>query len=131
MQVLQVRYGLEQEELWPLATAFGSGMSRRGFVCGAVSGGIIACGLVTAHQLGTTRESRRELRERSYSRVQELTRRFEEKFGSVECRAMVGCDFLTPEGQATFKERHLMDRVCRPAVQFVTEAMVEILDRKL
>jgi C_GCAxxG_C_C family probable redox protein len=126
LQGLQAYYGLENENLWQLATGLGAGVSRRGFICGAITGGTLACGMVTAMQRGSTREDVRGLREETYSRVQELTRRFEARFGTVECRKMTGCDFLTPEGQAHFKESQGMDRTCRPAVRLVVESVIEI-----
>ncbi len=124
MQVLQAYHGVEDEKLWQLATGLGSGMSRRGFVCGALTGGILAAGMVTSLQRGSTREDRKGLREETYSRVQDLARRFEARFGTVNCSDMTGCDFLTPEGQADFKAKGLMDSVCRPAVRFVVETVI-------
>ncbi len=126
MQGLQAYYGVEDESLWMLATGLGAGMSRRGFACGAVTGAIIGCGMATALGRSSTREDRRGLREETYSRVQALTRRFEARFGSVDCSAMTGCDFQTAEGQADFKARGLMDGVCRPAVRQAVEAVVEL-----
>ena len=124
--MLQAYYGLEEDDLWQVATGLGAGISRRGFTCGAVTGAALACGLVTAQQRGSTKEDRRGLREETYSRVQELTRRFEARFGTVECRAMTGCDFLTPEGQVAFKKNRGMELVCRPAVRLAVEMAVDV-----
>jgi C_GCAxxG_C_C family probable redox protein len=125
--VLQAYYRVEGESLWQMATGLGSGMARRGFVCGALTGGVLACGLVVGSRRDQSRDDVRGLREETYSKVQELSRRFEERFGAVDCLAMTGCDFLTPEGQASFKERQLLAGVCRPAVGFVVEQAIEIL----
>lgn len=126
MQVLQAYYGLEDENLWQVATGLGAGVSRRGFMCGAVTGGVMACGLATARQRDLGREARKSLREETYSRAQELMRRFEARFGTVNCLEMTGCDFLTPEGQARFKETQGMDLVCRPAVRLAVESAIDI-----
>ncbi len=101
-------------------------MSRRGYVCGAVTGGILALGLGAAARRGSTREDVRGLREETYSKVQEMTRRFEAKFGTASCGELTGCDFLTNKGQQDFKASGRMDSVCRPAVRFVVETVVEL-----
>lgn len=126
MQVLQGYYGLGDDNLWMLATGLGAGISRQQMECGAVTGGVLAIGLATALQRGSTREDRKGLRDETYSRVQQLTRRFEEQYGSVNCGEMTGCDFRTAEGPAKFKETQGMDLVCRPAVRFVVETVVDL-----
>lgn len=103
-------------------------MGRRGFACGALTGGVLAISMATGLQRESSREDVRGLREATYSRVQQFTRIFDERFGSVECRALTGCDFLTPEGQARFKELGLMDGVCRPAVALAVETVAALCD---
>ena len=49
-QVVQAYYGIEDENLWRLATGLGAGISRRGSVCGALTGGAAAFGLVSGHR---------------------------------------------------------------------------------
>lgn len=129
MQVLQAYYGVEDGDLWQLVTGLGSGIARRQFICGAFTGGVLACGLVTARRRKSTREDRKGLREDSYTKVQELARRFEAQFGTVSCREMIGCDLLTPEGQAAFKQTGMMDGVCRPAVRFAVESVIDLMDQ--
>lgn len=128
MQVLQAYYGIEDQGLWQLATGLGAGVSRRGFVCGAVTGGALACGLITGYKRGSTREDRIGLRNESYSKIQQMTRRFEEQYGTVNCWNMTKCDLLTPEGQAAFKANQVMERVCRPAVRLVVETVIDLCD---
>lgn len=126
--MLQARYGVQDESLWRLVAGLGAGMGRGGFARGALTGGVLAIGMATGLQRGSAREDVRGLREESYSRVRQFSRRFEERFGSVECRAMTGCDFLTPEGQARFKAMGLMDGVCRPAVALAVETVAALCD---
>ena len=109
-----------------MATGLGAGVSRQGLLCGALTGGVLACGMVAGSRRRNSRDDLRGLREESYSRVQELTGRFEARFGAVGCGVMTGCDFLTPEGQARFKEEQLLDNVCRPAVRFAVESVIDM-----
>ena len=128
---LRTYYGLPNGDLWRAAIGFGSGMGRRQLVCGAVSGGIMALGLVTANQRGSGHEDPAALREEVYARVRELTGRFEAGFGAVDCRTLLGCDLLTPEGQEYFGQNELIDRVCHRAVGFVVENAIGILGPNL
>lgn len=126
--MLQAYYGIENEDFWRMATGLGAGMSRRGRVCGALTGAIIACGLAVGRRRGSTHADRVGLREETYAKVQELSRRFEERFGTVECLAMTGCDFNTPEGRRRFSETRQMEVTCRPAVQLVVESVPALCD---
>ncbi len=126
MQVLQAYYGLEDEKLWKLATGLGAGIGRQGFVCGALTGGTLAVGLVTATQRDSTREDVRDLRDETYWKVQELTRRFLAQHGTVHCREMTGVDFRTPEGQEAFTKNRGKELVCCPAVKLMVESAIDI-----
>jgi hypothetical protein len=39
---------------------------------------------------------------------------------------MTGCDLLTPEGQAAFKQENTLDRVCLPAVRLMVETVISL-----
>lgn len=101
-------------------------MGRQGHVCGAVTGGVSACGLIIGRLRNSTKDDRFALRDQTYARIQELTCLFEERFGSIECRALTGCNFLTPEGQRAFKDRGLLQSTCLPAIRLVIQTVPEI-----
>jgi C_GCAxxG_C_C family probable redox protein len=124
LQAVQAYHGIDGEELWTLATGLGAGISRQKSVCGALTGGVMACGLVAAQRLGSERENRWAIRDETYALVQELTQEFETRFGTTSCWEMTGCDFRTAEGKAEFNSRGLMDTVCRPAVRMAVEALL-------
>ncbi|MHB1133353.1 MAG: C-GCAxxG-C-C family protein [Chloroflexota bacterium] len=123
LQVLQKYYDIENEDIWRLATGLGAGLSRQGEVCGALLGGTAACGLILGRQRQAGHDDRFELRNDVYAKVQELSRRFRERFGAIECGELTGCDFNTPEGQSTYKEKSLLGSLCVPVVQFVVETV--------
>lgn len=127
LQVLQAYHGIENEDLWRVATGVGAGISRQGLVCGALTGGALACGLIIGRQRYPNRDDRTALRDETYAKVQELTRRFQERFGTVECRTMIGCDLSTAEGRQAFQDTHQMELTCRPAVRLVLETVLHLL----
>ena len=99
-----------------LACGFGAGMGRKEEVCGAVSGGILVMGL----RHGRGEKDDRTATETTYTKTRELMDRFQEKHGSVMCRKLLnGCDLTTAEGQNSFNENDLFNRVCIPCVETV------------
>ena len=56
-----------------IATGFGGGISRQGYVCGAISGAVIGFGLKYG------RNDPDELRAKTYNRVVEFYKRFQKK----------------------------------------------------
>ena len=95
--------GIQSDLIPRIATGFCSGISRTGGMCGAVSGGIMGIGLVAG------RNSPAESLEPAYTLAQKLISAFEEQYGSVNCRQLIGCDLATESGQCYFMENNLME----------------------
>lgn len=118
------KYGLDADMALKLATGLGAGMCRRGEVCGAVSGGIMALGL----KFGRGGQQDRSATEQTYQLAGELMSRFEKRHGSCLCRVLLeGCDLRTPEGQARFKEKDLLHKTCLPCVRTVAEEVSTLI----
>ena len=98
--------GLSPDITLRIADGFGAGMGRTQEVCGAVTGGIMVIGLLFGKGAGETHEEKGIL----YARIRHFMEAFGKAYGSVNCKQLLnGCDLLTLEGQATFKERNLRD----------------------
>ena len=97
-----------------IATGFGGGISRQGYVCGAVSGAVMGFGLKYG------RSSPEELRAKTYNRVVEFFRQFREKHGSIVCKELCGCDLSTIEGIRKFREENVHTERC---TNFVSSAL--------
>jgi C_GCAxxG_C_C family probable redox protein len=87
-----------------IATGLCAGISRTGGICGAVSGGVLAIGIITG------RSSVGDSREDNYRLTRAFLTGCEAKFGSTNCEKLLGCRLDTPEGQQFFKERHLRQK---------------------
>jgi C_GCAxxG_C_C family probable redox protein len=117
--------GLDGEIALKAATGLGAGMARRGEVCGALTGGILALGL----RYGRGGRQDRTATEATYQKTRELMARFEERHGSCLCRVLLeGCDLGTAEGQQYFKQHDLLHKTCLGCVQSVVETLGQIVD---
>ena len=105
---------LKSDLIPKIATGFGAGMGRRGSVCGAVAGAVMALGL----KYGRLHPG--QGREPTYRRVQALCHRFEQKFGSIYCRDLVGHDISTSKALAKAVNAGVFATRCP---QFVAEAV--------
>lgn len=123
---LQAALGIEDESLWLAAAGFGGGVGRTQQLCGAISGGVLAIGVATARELRAGRADRVALRDLTYARVQELLRRFQDRFGATDCRTLTGHDFAAPDGYQAFAASGQKNAVCHPAVRFVVETAADI-----
>ncbi len=98
-------------------------MGRKQETCGAVTGGILVLGM--RHGRGSKDD--RTVTEFTYQKARELMDTFAEKHGSCICRQLVGgCDTSTEEGRREFKEKDLLNKVCKEAVRSVAEILEEI-----
>lgn len=111
-------HGLDEDLAMRLACGFGGGMGRKQEVCGAVSGAVLALGLV--HGRGKDGDTART--QDTYAKVRALITAFEARHGSCRCRDLLqGLDTSTPEGAREVKERGLRDSVCTRCVRSAVE----------
>ncbi len=107
-----------------IATGFGGGISRQGYVCGAVSGAVIGFGL----KFG--RSSPDELRATTYNRVVEFYRQFQAVFGSIICKDLSGCDLSTIEGVRKFREESIHEKRCSHFVAGAVEIFAKLVNEE-
>jgi len=114
--------GLDRSLALKIASPFGGGIGRTGEICGAVSGALMALGL----QFGFD-EPDPQAKDRAYALAREYMRRFQERYGSVTCRTLIGVDLSTPAGLQKAREQDVFKQKCS---QFIARA-VEIAEEML
>ena len=92
-------YGLSQETGLKVASGFGGGV-RRGEICGAVTGAVLAIGL----KHGQCKAEDKETKADCNQRAEDFLKEFEKRNGSVICRDILGCDLSTQEGSRRMKK---------------------------
>lgn len=118
---MQEFLGLEMNPT--MATGFGAGIGRKGSVCGAVTGGILAINLKYGRQKAEDKESI----EKAYSKAREFYNKFEEKMGSAICYDIIKCDLKTEEGQKIFEENNLLEEKCFKCVETSVNILLDML----
>jgi C_GCAxxG_C_C family probable redox protein len=107
-----------------IASSFGAGMARLQETCGAVTGGFMAIGL----RRGFSRPDDQQARDVVLKQSKELAARFKERFGSLKCRDLIGCDLNTDEGQRIHKEQNQREKICLECVKLAA-SVVEGFDK--
>jgi C_GCAxxG_C_C family probable redox protein len=113
--------GLDEETALKIASPFGGGVARRGEVCGAVTGALMALGLARG-------SSTPEGKEETYRLGQEFLRRFEAGHKSILCRGLLEIDISTPEGHTRAQEAGVFQSVCPLVVREAAELLQAMLD---
>nr|WP_321513371.1 C-GCAxxG-C-C family (seleno)protein [uncultured Pseudodesulfovibrio sp.] len=112
--------GRDSKDIVPMATGLCSGMSRTCGPCGAVTGAVMGFGLYAGRQ-----EPGADL-DPVYAMIQEFRDVFSEKFKSINCFDLIGCDFSTQEGQDRYKRLGLRS-TCVELVLFAVITSLSIL----
>jgi C_GCAxxG_C_C family probable redox protein len=117
-------FQLEEEIALRLAGGFGSGMGRLCQVCGALTGGFMVIGL----RYGRWQEgpAHSQDTEETYRLVRLLASRFEERYGSLLCRELIGLDLNDPaQRQIAIDEGRFKTR-CAGYVRDVAEMLQDL-----
>jgi C_GCAxxG_C_C family probable redox protein len=115
------QFGLPERTALRLASPFGGGVARRGEVCGAVSGGLLALGLARGADTPAGKEG-------IYRLSQEFMRRFEAEHGTIICRDLLGSDISTPEGWQEVKRTGKSTTLCPLLVREAAEIVQALLE---
>ena len=97
-----------------IATAFGAGISRKGSICGAITGGILVINLKYG------RKSAKEDKEIAYKVALDYINEFEKEFDNITCYDLIECDLRTSEGQKKYKQLDISDNKCK---KFIIKAI--------
>ena len=107
--------GLEKEQALKIGACFGSGM-RKGEVCGACTGALMALGL----KYGESKEKSNEVCVR-------FLEEFKNENGSYICNELLGCDIRKPEGVEFAVENNLFKELCPKMVESAAKITKEII----
>jgi C_GCAxxG_C_C family probable redox protein len=114
---MAVREELRLDGLQPqrLATGFGAGIARQGYICGCLSGATMAVGLAVGRVEGSDEASK----ELVYEIVGRIFAEFSKRLLVIDCRQLTGLDFNASHVSPDELQKVQRD-VCDPLVSFVT-----------
>ncbi len=119
-------YGLPEETAFRLAAGFGGGIARMREVCGALSGMVMAAGLLFAEG----RIGDKAAKDAHYALIRRLADRYRERAGgSIVCRELLGlaprqCDAPVSEARTV---EYYRKRPCARLVEIAAEILEEAL----
>ena len=115
-------FEIEGEVPTHMAMCFGGGIGLTGAVCGAVSGAVMAIGLIKGPAANMQEFFQ------IMPLVQELRRRFEKEMTTMNCRELTGFDLTTPEKFQEYMNTDTNEKVCIPAVDTAYRIALDILN---
>ena len=107
--------GLSKEQALKIGACFGSGM-RKGEVCGACTGALMALGL----KYGESKAKSDEV-------CNKFLDEFKKENGSIICRDLLNCDISTEEGVAFALENNLFREFCPKMVESAAKIVDDYL----
>ena len=108
-------FGLSREQAFKISISFGGGM-RKGEVCGACTGAIMALGL----RYGENKSKSDEM-------CVKFLDSFEKENGSYICRDLLDCDIRTEEGIKYAIDNNLFKEICPKMVESAAEIVEKLI----
>ena len=115
--------GITEQQALKIGACFGSGM-RKGEVCGACTGALMALGL----KYGQCNEKDIDSRLKTNEVTDRFMSEFQKENGSFICKELLGCDLSTEEGINTALEKNLFTEFCPKMVESATRIAEVILN---
>ena len=115
--------GMDESQALKLASPFGGGVARRGQICGAVTGALMALGLAQGAETPAGKEG-------AYRLGEKFLQRFESRHATILCRELLDCDISTPEGLQQAREKGAFTALCPLFVRDAAEIVQALLAKK-
>jgi C_GCAxxG_C_C family probable redox protein len=117
--------GLSEDECLRIATAFGGGMGRQQYTCGAVTGALMVLGL----KYGKGLNDHEEKKKNTYRLTKEFFDEFKRLNGSENCLALLdGLDMNNPDDNKIIVERNYYDIRCEKYVSDAVNILGKIME---
>jgi C_GCAxxG_C_C family probable redox protein len=111
-----------------IASNFGGGVAGWGSACGAVTGAVMAFGLIMGTEGDENPDDFKVKRDRMRALTQVFMKAFEEKWGNVGCYGLLGVNTRTPEGKARYDEMKARGEThCDEYVKWAADKLFTIL----
>jgi C_GCAxxG_C_C family probable redox protein len=122
--VFGIEHGLTEDQCLKTACAFGAGMGRRQYTCGAVTGALMAIGL----KFGKGKQDDNSKKTATYEKVAEFFKEFRNCHGSIICKELLrGLDMNNPEDAKKIEELRLFQTDCLNYVKSSVEIAESIM----
>jgi C_GCAxxG_C_C family probable redox protein len=115
--------GMNETQAALVASAFGGGMARLGWTCGALTGALMALGLHAGHTDAQDAATKDDL----YARAQALVARFEVRHGATACRQLVAADMRDAAERQAASDRGVFKTLCPQLVRTAASLVAEEL----
>ena len=125
LAVFSEDYGISENNCLKIACAFGGGMGRLQYTCGAVTGALMAIGL----KYGKALDDPEEKKLMTYSKTKEFFSEFEKLHGSINCQELLdGLNLRDPEDFKKIIDEKLFEIKCE---KYITDAVriVELISK--
>jgi C_GCAxxG_C_C family probable redox protein len=116
--------GFQGSLLPGLATGFGGGIGRKGSLCGAFTGSIMAIGM----KMGRADPKDKEAAANVYSKCQEFWNQFEKEFGSNLCYNITGAHLDNEEERQKWLASGGMEKCCK-IVEKTAQMLCEFISK--
>jgi C_GCAxxG_C_C family probable redox protein len=114
--------GLMFDEAVHVAAGLGGGICGLGLTCGAVSGAVLAIGVLNGQKVSNKGKDRGE----TYKLSREFIDRFREEFGTEVCSGLIGYDITDPVQRKKAQDEEVFKQVCPPAVEGAARILLEM-----
>ncbi|MBN2335292.1 C_GCAxxG_C_C family protein [Candidatus Bathyarchaeota archaeon] len=114
--------GAESDFIPRIATGFAAGIARNGEACGALTGAIMALGLMYGRDTPETEPGRRP-----YWFSRRLAEEFRRIHGGVRCPEVLKLNIDDPEDYKIYSEKGMWETTCRDAIRAATGLAYDII----